>query len=143
MPPDAAACPYCESPISATAKKCRHCGEWIRNECRVCGTELGGRWARQGLCAEHERSETAPQQKVVVVENEESGGSVLAAIASFLIPGLGQLGQGRLGAAIGHFFMAMILWVVFLGWIIHLVSAINAANYRRTKAMKHQSFRLT
>ena len=25
-------CPYCEGFISSTAKKCKHCGEWIKPE---------------------------------------------------------------------------------------------------------------
>ncbi|MEM7789263.1 MAG: hypothetical protein AAF594_16210, partial [Bacteroidota bacterium] len=35
-----------------------------------------------------------------------SGGNVLAALASFLFPGLGQLLQGRLGDAFFHFLIA-------------------------------------
>ncbi|MFU8812593.1 MAG: hypothetical protein ACNA78_06465 [Balneolaceae bacterium] len=58
-----------------------------------------------------------------------SGGNVLAALASFFIPGLGQLLQGRLLLAAFMFVMAALLWVVLLGWIIHLWSIINAARF--------------
>lgn len=58
-----------------------------------------------------------------------SGGNVLAALASLFIPGLGQLLQGRLGMAIVHFVLAVILWFVFMGWIIHLWSIIDAARW--------------
>jgi len=59
-----------------------------------------------------------------------SGGNVLAALASFFIPGLGQLLQGRLGMAIAQFFLAIALWFVLLGWIIHLWSIVDAAKWK-------------
>lgn len=58
-----------------------------------------------------------------------SGGNVLAALCSFFVPGLGQLLQGRLIAAIVYFVLASILWFVFLGWIVHLISTLDAARY--------------
>jgi len=59
-----------------------------------------------------------------------SGGNVLAAICSFFIPGLGQLVQGRLLAALIQFFLAAILWFFLLGWIVHLWSILDAARFR-------------
>ncbi|MFG0330696.1 MAG: hypothetical protein ACF8PN_12465 [Phycisphaerales bacterium] len=56
-----------------------------------------------------------------------SAGNVLAAIASFFIPGLGQLVQGRPIAALLYFVFAGVLWIIFLGWLIHLISVIDAA----------------
>jgi TM2 domain-containing membrane protein YozV len=41
-------------------------------------------------------------------------GNVLAAICSFFIPGLGQLVQGRLIAAIILFLVSGFLWLVWL-----------------------------
>jgi TM2 domain-containing membrane protein YozV len=58
-----------------------------------------------------------------------SGGNVLAALCSFFIPGLGQLVQGRLLMAAVHFVLASVLWFVFLGWIIHLWSVLDAARF--------------
>lgn len=58
-----------------------------------------------------------------------SAGNVIAAICSFLIPGLGQLFQGRLGMALLHFVLAIALWVILLGWVIHLWSIIDAAKF--------------
>jgi TM2 domain-containing membrane protein YozV len=60
-----------------------------------------------------------------------SGGNVLAAICSFFIPGLGQLVQGRVFKALIMFVLAAVLWVIWLGWIIHLWSIVDAALYRR------------
>ena len=59
-----------------------------------------------------------------------SGGNVLAALASFFIPGLGQLLQGRLMIAIVMFLAAGALWVILMGWIIHLWSIIDAARWK-------------
>ncbi len=58
-----------------------------------------------------------------------SGGNVIAALCSFFIPGLGQLLQGRLGMAILHFALSVVLWFFLLGWIIHLWSILDAARY--------------
>ncbi len=59
-----------------------------------------------------------------------STGNVIAALASFFIPGLGQLLQGRLGMAIIHFVLAAGLWIFMLGWIIHIWSIIDAARFK-------------
>jgi TM2 domain-containing membrane protein YozV len=59
-----------------------------------------------------------------------STGNVIAALASFFIPGLGQLIQGRLVRAIVMFVLAAILWWFLLGWIIHLWSIIDAALWK-------------
>ncbi|MCH8013084.1 MAG: hypothetical protein IIA61_14275 [Candidatus Marinimicrobia bacterium] len=58
-----------------------------------------------------------------------TGGNVLAALASFFVPGLGQLLQARLGIAIVQFILAVGLWIVLFGWIIHLWSVIDAAKF--------------
>lgn len=59
-----------------------------------------------------------------------SAGNVIAALASFFIPGLGQLLQGRLGIAIVQFCLAVVLWFVLLGWLIHLWSILDAAMWK-------------
>lgn len=65
--------------------------------------------------------------------SQGSTGNVIAAVCSFFIPGLGQLVQGRLLAAVVQFVLAGIVWVVtfgWLGWIVHLYSIIDAARYK-------------
>jgi TM2 domain-containing membrane protein YozV len=59
-----------------------------------------------------------------------SAGNVIAALASFFVPGLGQLIQGRLLMAIVQFVLAAALWIVLLGWAIHLWSVLDAALWR-------------
>jgi TM2 domain-containing membrane protein YozV len=64
------------------------------------------------------------------VAGQGSAGNVIAALCSFFIPGLGQLIQGRLLMAIVHFVLAGLLWIVLLGWAIHLWSIIDAALWK-------------
>jgi len=74
-----------------------------------------------------------------------SAGNVIAALCSLFIPGLGQLVQGRVAAAIGWFLLACAAGVVFFvftlgllhsfGWLlVSIFSCINAATYRRPGA---------
>lgn len=58
-----------------------------------------------------------------------SAGNVLAALCSFFIPGLGQLLQGRLVAAVFYFIFAVIMWFFLLGWVISIISILDAAIY--------------
>jgi TM2 domain-containing membrane protein YozV len=74
------------------------------------------------------------------MSGQGSGGNVIAAICSLFIPGLGQLVQGRILAALLFFVVAascyalaatvilFFLWPV--GAIAHLWSIISAARYR-------------
>lgn len=59
-----------------------------------------------------------------------SAGNVIAALASFFIPGLGQLIQGRLLAALIQFVLAGVLWIIWMGWVVHLWSIIDAARWK-------------
>jgi TM2 domain-containing membrane protein YozV len=67
------------------------------------------------------------------MSGQGSGGNVIAALASFFIPGLGQLLQGRVIKAAIMFVLAGIVWLVSfgtLGWIIHLWSVVDAALWK-------------
>ncbi|MBA2743918.1 MAG: hypothetical protein H0U43_06355 [Chthoniobacterales bacterium] len=59
-----------------------------------------------------------------------STGNVIAALCSFFIPGLGQLIQGRVMMALIQFVLAAVLWIVLLGWLVHLWSIIDAAMFK-------------
>lgn len=65
------------------------------------------------------------------MSGQGSTGNVIAALASFFIPGLGQLLQGRLFMAIVHFIFAIVLWIILLGGAIHLWSILDAALWKR------------
>ena len=59
-----------------------------------------------------------------------STGNVIAALASFVLPGLGQLLQGRVLAAIFYFLLFAFLWMIFLGWLIHIFACLEAAVWK-------------
>lgn len=61
-----------------------------------------------------------------------STGNVIAAVASFFLPGLGQLIQGRLFAALFMFLLAGAIHLFtfgLLGWVGHVIAALHAAVY--------------
>ena len=64
------------------------------------------------------------------MSGQGSAGNVIAALASFFIPGLGQLLQGRLIMAAVQFVLAAVLWIFLLGWLIHLWSILDAATFK-------------
>ncbi|MCX6969884.1 MAG: hypothetical protein NTV93_06980 [Verrucomicrobia bacterium] len=59
-----------------------------------------------------------------------TAGNVIAALCSFFFPGLGQLIQGRILAALLFFVAAGILWFVMLGWVVHIWACVNAAIWK-------------
>ena len=65
--------------------------------------------------------------------SQGSTGNVIAALASFFIPGLGQLLQGRVLAALFFFIGTGALWMVsfgLLGWLGHVVACFEAAVHK-------------
>ena len=139
--PELKPCPLCHAEIDEGAVKCRYCGEWIaEGECEVCGTTLRKEWAAKGICAEcsgEAKTAITPgdaqAEGNILPDRRGSAGNVIAALASLFIPGLGQLLQGRFISAILAFGVTMFLWVVLLGWIGHIVAALDAAKYRPRK----------
>lgn len=66
-------------------------------------------------------------------ERQGSAGNVIAALASFFIPGLGQLIQGRPLPALLFFVGSGVVWFIsfgLLGWVVHVWACINAALWR-------------
>ena len=66
-----------------------------------------------------------------------STGNVLAAIASFFIPGLGQLVQGRALRGLVMLIVTGILWLITAGlggWIGHIIACYDAAVWKGPKA---------
>jgi TM2 domain-containing membrane protein YozV len=64
-------------------------------------------------------------------------GNVIAALASFFIPGLGQLVQGRVLAAAGFFVTTAVGYALYLlivpviiAALVHLWCIVDAARYR-------------
>lgn len=68
--------------------------------------------------------------KDIMTNGQGSAGNVISSLASFFIPGLGQLIQGRLLPAILFFVFTGVLWIFLLGWIIHLWACLDAALWK-------------
>jgi TM2 domain-containing membrane protein YozV len=64
------------------------------------------------------------------MSGQGSTGNVLAALSSFFIPGLGQLLQGRPLMALVQFCVTGLLWCIWLGWLGHLWSVLDAALFK-------------
>lgn len=102
-------CPFCAEPIQRAAVKCKHCGEF-----------LDGR-----------KTPTAPVSREVVriVERPTpSWNPGLAAVLSFLFPGLGQIYKGQLGTGIACLFLTILGYACFIvpGIILHIWSIRDA-----------------
>jgi hypothetical protein len=81
------------------------------------------------------KSRRRPSQECVMAGDRGRGsaGNVIAAICSLLIPGLGQLVQGRVLAAIVWFVVSIVVWAVsfgFLGWVAHVLACVDAARWK-------------
>ena len=62
-----------------------------------------------------------------------TAGNVIAALCSFFFPGLGQLIQGRIFAALLFFVGAGAVWLISLGtmgWVIHVWACVDAAIWK-------------
>lgn len=70
------------------------------------------------------------------MSGQGSAGNVIAALCSFIIPGLGQLLQGRWIRGAIMFVAAAGLWLIMLGWIIHLWSIVDAAIFKAKRGKK-------
>ena len=71
------------------------------------------------------------------MSQQGSGGNVIAALCNVFIPGLGQLIQGRILAAIFFFVFYAVAWVliwVAIGWLLvpiaWLWAVIDAARFK-------------
>ena len=136
-------CPACAETIQDDALKCHFCGTPLIDE----GWRLFCLSYNQLTVEDRQNAwaKLTPEQKATFVRiwpiwqqsrpapASNAGPSTtnaVAALASFILPGLGQLIQGRYGTAIAFFILAALLWLIFLGWIIHIVAAIDAATWK-------------
>ena len=63
----------------------------------------------------------------------------IAFLMSFMIVGLGQVYNGQVGKGILMFILCIGLWLVFLGWVIHIWSWIDA--YQTASRMNERYYR--
>lgn len=144
---DTKTCPYCAEEIKAAASICRYCGKEIEKEIQddsLFISELPSNPSVQTIQKSLLSSgfvETASQfdcslWKMLKIKEKyklklpyPSSENLIAGIASFVIPGLGQFLQGRVVTGIKHFAICVLLWIFFLGWIMNLFSAFEAVQW--------------
>lgn len=99
-------CPFCEAPIGATARKCRHCREWISRRCERCGTPVRDEWAARGLCAECQRKKNMPVlDQATHALNTTDKSRTIAVVLALVLGGLGfhKFYMGKTGKGILYF----------------------------------------
>ena len=77
---------------------------------------------------------TQQAQRPIVIDGTAAPKSAgLALFLSFIFCGAGQLYNGQVGKGILMFFLCVLGWIVFLGWVISIWSMVDA--YKRAKEM--------
>jgi hypothetical protein len=115
-------CCFCESELSATARKCRFCGEWVARDCSRCGTPLRNEWAARGMCAECQKGALIALR----------GGQGLRTARDRLTAGVLALLLGGVGAHkfyLGKTGMGVLYLVFFWTFIPMLVSLVEGVVY--------------
>ena len=98
-------CPYCAEVISAAAKKCKHCGEFLDSTLRQV------------------RMPTSARQQQAQTWNPG-----IAAVLSFVIPGAGQMYKGQVDLGIWWLVGTVAGYCAFIvpGVILHIVCIYKA-----------------
>jgi len=97
-------CPYCGEQILASAKKCKHCGEFLDDSLR-------------------------PPQPTPTIAIQRDWSPGIAALLSFIIPGAGQIYKGSIAAGLLWFVATAIGYVMLIipGLVLHLLCIFAAA----------------
>ena len=103
-------CPYCDEEIRFSARKCKHCGEFLDDEPRKSSSP---RSDRQDIVAS---ARLMFESAGANIRNYNAGQSNLvwnpgvAAVLSFFIPGAGQIYKGEVGRG----FLTLLAWIIGL-----------------------------
>ncbi len=100
-------CPYCAAEIPLSAVKCKYCGEFIDEDFRPKAA-----------------SSTAAPVQVHIHGKERKWSPGVAAVLSFLIPGLGQMYKGQIFNGLFWLFITGVAWslALFSGGVLSVFS---------------------
>ena len=79
-------CPFCGKEVIATAKKCKHCGQWLEKQCPTCGEWINakamkcrycGTWLNKYAREKYEGTPVVPQKSYSAQEVNEAIGYAL------------------------------------------------------------------
>lgn len=121
---DTVPCPFCQAPISATARKCRHCREWIARRCRSCNTPIRDEWAARGICHECQRQRSMPVLDQTNRALTSGKSRTIAVVLALVLGGLGvhKFYMGRIGMGL--------LYILFsITGIPSLIGIIEGVRY--------------
>ena len=112
-------CLYCGEEILSTAKKCKHCGEFLDASLRV-----------QKSVASSSPSRPSVQQFVVHTQSAPSWSPGIAALLSFFVPGAGQIYKGEVLGGLTWMFCTVLGYVCFIvpGLVLHLICVVLASS---------------
>jgi TM2 domain-containing membrane protein YozV/transcription elongation factor Elf1 len=123
--PKKALCPFCEEEILASARKCKHCGEY-----------LDERYAPQPQAPQviYQQPQQAPSVNVsvnqsVTVPGRPRWSRGVAVLLSLLIPGLGQMYKGQVINGIFWFVVTVTGYILIIpGMVLHVCCVLGAAS---------------
>ncbi len=113
-PPATRQCPYCAETIKAAARVCRYCGRDL----------VTGQTAAPVPIIQQ-----AQPQIVVQAPPQQGWNPGIAAVLSFIIPGMGQIYKAQIGRGVLVFLMTAAGYALFVvpGIIMHLIAIVDAS----------------
>lgn len=98
-------CPFCQAPIGVTARKCRHCREWVARRCRSCNTPIRDEWAARGICHECQHRQNMPVLDETSRALTSGKSRTIAVVLALVLGGLGfhKFYMGRIGMGVLYF----------------------------------------
>ncbi len=119
-------CTNCNETIDSKAEICPKCGVrtfTVKNYCPECGSSVT---ANQALCVKCGATLEAPKQTIT---SNYSYSPLLMGIASFFIPGLGQMIMGQVKKGLTLLIISIFLGIVtfgLAGFVLMIVATVDA-----------------